>query len=272
MTILLPEDYHARRWLESHRISCITREEGLKQDIRALRIGLLNLTPESPDPALRLLQPMGRSILHLEPHSILIGDKAPHELCPYSGHFEELNRHKPLDGILVTGVIDRKNAYSSGDSIAHWNEVNQILSEARRTIVSTIGIGLGGIAISHHLGIASREIDPPLDAIYRSYGINRSHPITGDFDDEFDCPQRRLFHIDESTLRYHEQRGRLSLLADSDQGGFFIFGTPDYRLIAHLGDPAALPEEYNHTFNSWQSHRDELITSWIKFLYLANDY
>lgn len=272
MTILLPEDYHARRWLESHRISCITQAEGKKQQIRALRIGFIDLTPQKKNHLRSLLIPMGRSILHLEPIWLSLQGLDLPEWAFQHTTYEEANRKKTLDGLLIMGDIDPNNPYSSGETLPCWNELQNILTLSRQNIISTLGISLGGIAISHHLGIASETIDPPLHGIYRSYGINRSHPITGDFDDEFFCPQHRLFHIDESTFRFHEQRGRLSLLADSEEGGFFIFGTPDYRLIAHLGDPTADPQTYGVKENNWRSHLNELIASWVKYLYLANDY
>ena len=270
MTVILPQEYHARRWLESHRISCITQDEALRQDIRALRIGLIDLTPERTEATERLLQPLGRSIIHIEP--VLVDVGLENHLGLPAVSFEEANAAKTLDGLLVTGRIAPDEPYVSPESVPAWDRVKPALDFARTRIVGTLGISLGGVAVAHALGIKAEAREERLDGVFRSYGINRTHPICGDLDDEFDCPQRRLFHIDESVLRYHEQRGHVSLLADSDVGGFFLFGTPDYRMIAHLGDPAAKAAEYGREDNTWRSHRNELFTSWIKYLYLANDY
>lgn len=271
MTILLPEEYHARRWLESHRISCITQDDGRHQDIRALRIGIVDLAPEVPDTVVHCFQGLGRSILHVEPVFVDVGLGNAFPELP-SRAWDEANARKALDGLLVCGKTKAGEAYASPEEIPAWDVVSGILAKARTGVVGTLGIDLGGAAVAHALGLKTACRKEPIDGVFRSYGINRAHPICGDLDDAFDCPQRRLFHIDESVLRYHEQRGHLSLLADSDVGGFFVFGTPDYRMIAHLGDPLAEASEYGREANTWRSHRNEIFTSWIKYLYLANDY
>jgi homoserine O-succinyltransferase/O-acetyltransferase len=67
MTIILPEDHHARQALESMRISCIRRDQALKQDIRPLRIGILNIMPNLESYEFNLLNPLGRSIIQVDP-------------------------------------------------------------------------------------------------------------------------------------------------------------------------------------------------------------
>lgn len=67
MTIVLPQDYHAKAALEKSRVICISTEEALREDIRALRIGILNIMPKVETYEFSLLHPLGRSIMQIEP-------------------------------------------------------------------------------------------------------------------------------------------------------------------------------------------------------------
>ncbi|RKX88336.1 MAG: homoserine O-succinyltransferase, partial [Spirochaetes bacterium] len=67
MAIILPEDYHARTALENRRIHCMTSFQARKQDIRPLRIGILNIMPVANTYEYNILFPIGRSVLQIEP-------------------------------------------------------------------------------------------------------------------------------------------------------------------------------------------------------------
>ena len=109
MTIVLPEDYHAKAALESSRVECITNTEALKEDIRALRVGILNIMPKVESYEFSLLQPLGRSIMQIEPvwirlktHNYLSSDK--NHLEKMYVPFEEAVGRRHLDGLIVTGA------------------------------------------------------------------------------------------------------------------------------------------------------------------------
>lgn len=67
MTIVIPPDYHAIQALQNSHVSCITREQALKEDIRALKIGILNIMPEGKTYEFNLLNPLGRSVMQIIP-------------------------------------------------------------------------------------------------------------------------------------------------------------------------------------------------------------
>ena len=67
MTVILPENYHIRDTLKSKRVDCIGFEEALKQDIRALRIGILNIMPKAENYEFNILFSLGKSVLQIEP-------------------------------------------------------------------------------------------------------------------------------------------------------------------------------------------------------------
>jgi homoserine O-succinyltransferase len=67
MTIVLPKHYHIQEELEKTRVQCISQDMALKEDIRALRIGILNIMPSAETYEFSLLHPLGRSVLQIEP-------------------------------------------------------------------------------------------------------------------------------------------------------------------------------------------------------------
>jgi len=99
MTIVLPQDYHARQALEQNRVHCMTKEQALKEDIRALRIGILNIMPKAETYEFSLLHPLGRSVLQIDPIWIrllayskeagyTIFESADHRMLAHIGHPE----------------------------------------------------------------------------------------------------------------------------------------------------------------------------------------
>ena len=116
MTIVLPKDYHARTALEKSRILCITQEQALKEDIRALRIGILNIMPRAETYEFSLLHPLGRSVLQIEP--VWIRLKTHEYNSTDQAHLEKLYMHFEdavelhLDGLIVTGAPVEETFYA----------------------------------------------------------------------------------------------------------------------------------------------------------------
>jgi homoserine O-succinyltransferase len=109
MTIILPDSYPIRRALVESRVVCIPPEEARRQDIRPLRVGILNVMPKAETYEFSLLHPLGRSILQIEPlwlrlasHRYRSSDRA-HIWRSYVT-FEEAIEPAPLDGLILTGA------------------------------------------------------------------------------------------------------------------------------------------------------------------------
>jgi homoserine O-succinyltransferase len=137
----------------------------------------------------------------------------------------------------------------------------------------------------------------PSDCLHPTPGAahNSIHPIVGDLDDLFDCPQSRYSRINDAILLRKQAEGKLNLLAHSPEPGYFLFETPDHRFVMHLGHPeynrGRLIDEYNRDLetgltdvaqpanfdlqdplNTWRGHRNEFFGAWIKYLYLENEF
>jgi len=297
MTIVLPEDYHAKAALESSRVECITNTEALKEDIRALRVGILNIMPKVESYEFSLLQPLGRSIMQIEPvwirlktHNYLSSDK--NHLEKMYVPFEEAVGRRHLDGLIVTGAPVEEIPY---EEVSYWEEVKRILKYARQNIASTLGICWGGLALAKFMGIDKVVFAEKIFGVYETVNLDSRHPVTGDLDDVFMCAHSRHAGIPDDVLETERANGTVNLLAHSKEAGYVIFESSDHRFLVHLGHPEYEPdrliEEYlrdkakgrpdvkapenldlANPVNTWRSHRTEFFSQWIKYLHESTTY
>jgi homoserine O-succinyltransferase len=292
MTIILPNDYHARKELVNRGIYCITGETAQKQDIRALRIGILNIMPQAETYEFKVLHPLGRTLIQIEPvwirlrtHVYNSTDKD--HLFKLYQYFDDAIAERHLDGLIVTGAPIESIGF---DEVQYWDEVVEILGYARDNIASTLGICWGGFALAKVLGIDKQPYREKLFGVFETRNINREHRITGDIDDVFWCPQSRHSFIPDSVLEDARDRGIVNLLAHSHDAGYVIFEGSDHKFMIHLGHPEynaeRLVEEYirdrdkgrtdvdrpknlniNNPVNRWRGNSYEFFSQWIKYVF-----
>lgn len=297
MTIVLPKDYHAKEALEKRRIICINEDEALKEDIRALRIGILNIMPEAETYEFSLLFPLGRSVIQIEPvwlrlktHTYSSTNQA--HLDHLYVTFDEAIARKQLDGLIVTGAPVEEIPF---EQVTYWDEIVEILTFARKNIASTLGICWGGLALAKFMGIEKTVYHKKLFGIFETRNINRLHHITGEMDDVFWCPQSRHSGIADEVLDREAKKGNVTLLAHSAEAGYFIFESADKRFLIHLGhfeyEADRLAYEYlrdinrgrtdvepplnmdvNKPVNRWRAHGFEFFSQWIKYIHDTTPY
>lgn len=292
MTIILPQYYHARQQLERARVVCITPEDAQHQDIRPLRIGILNVMPKAEAYEYSILQPLGRSIIQVEPMWIRLenhrysSSNQDHIRGLYLT-FEEAVRKLPLDGLILTGAPVEEIPF---EEVHYWGELTRILQYARRNVASTLGICWGGLALGKMLGIEKSNLPKKVFGVFKNRSLERAHRITGDTDDEFWCPQSRHSGIEDAALERARDSGVVNLLSHAPETGYSIFESTDQRYLMHLGHPEYEPErlifEYRRDLeagradvdppqnldvdepvNTWRSHRNEFFSQWLKFIY-----
>ena len=282
MTIVLQKDYHAKSALEQRRVLCVSHEQALKEDIRALRIGILNIMPQAEKYEISLLHPMGRSIMQIEPvwiklhlHSYNSSNKEhlDHLYIP----FEEAIDQKILDGLVVTGAPVEEIPF---EDVIYWPELKRIFKYARNNIACTLGMCWGGLALAKFMGIPNVVYDKKLFGVFKTRNLDSNHRVTGDMDDVFWCPQSRHAGIQDKVLEQERDKGNINLLAHAPEGGYSIFESSDHRFLMHLGhpeyDPQRLIDEYERDVklgrsdvepprnfdlqdpkNCWRGHRNE---------------
>jgi len=292
MTIILPKEHYAFELLKKKRIEVMSIDDALHQDIRALRIGILNIMPKAEVYDFNLLFSLGRSVLQINPvwirlktYDYIATDRD--YIDSLYIHFDGAIKNRILDGFIVTGAPVEDIPY---EEVGYWGELKNILSYARKNIASTLGICWGGLALAKMLGIEKVKYSKKLFGVFESYNINREHPITGELDDIFYCPQSRHAGIPDEMLEKEQDKGNVNLLAYSKEAGYFIFESADRRFLINLGhfeyNSRRLVEEtlrdrekkrkdvedpvnfdINNPVNRWRGNRNEFFTQWIKFVY-----
>ncbi|MBN1131072.1 MAG: homoserine O-succinyltransferase [Chitinispirillaceae bacterium] len=297
MTIILPKNYHIQEALEKSRILCIDPEKAAKEDIRALRIGILNIMPEAETYEYSLLHPLGRSVLQIDPVWIRLNSHAysstdRSHLEHFYQPFEEAVDKKHLDGLLLTGAPVENIEF---DKVNYWEELKRILRYARKNIASTLGICWGGLAIAKYLGIDKERYPKKIFGVYKTENLDRDHRITGDMDDTFWCAQSRHAGIADGVLETARDEGAVNLLAYAKGAGYTIFESADQRFLVHIGhpeyEPGRLIEEYERDRkkgrtdvdapqnldlaepkNIWRTHRNEFFSQWVKYIHETTKY
>lgn len=292
MSVILENRYQHRGVLEARGILCISEEEANRADIRPLRIGILNIMPKGESYEPYLLFPLSRTIIQIEPawirlHSHAYKSTDPQHLGLYYDYFENVLARGPLDGLLVTGAPVEEMRY---EDVTYWDEIHTILTFARQNIVSTLGICWGGLALAKMLDIEKESYPRKLFGVYDTHNLDRAHPITGELDDVFCCPQSRHSGISDRVLETERDHGRVNLLAHAPEVGYTIFESADRRFLMHLGHPEyeahRLVDEYrrdaalgradvtppahvdlDHPVNRWRSHGLEFFAQWARFIY-----
>jgi len=239
-----------------------------------------------------LLLPLGRSIIQIEPVWIRLETHAyktsnwEHIKNLYVTYGEAMSQ-RPLDGLILTGAPVEELPF---DSVRYWGELCDVLTQARLQIASTLGICWGGLALAKVIGIEKYNFDKKLFGAFLTRNTERHHPITGDTDDVFWCPQSRHSGIEDALLEQQQLAGNVRVLAYEERSGYTIFESTDQRYLMHLGHPEYEPErlllEYARDrsqgrndvdppenidlelpMNTWRSHRNEFFSQWIKFVY-----
>ncbi len=290
MALILPRSYHKIAAVEKNRISWIEPELAERQDIRPLRIGILNIMPLGKQYEFNLLHPLGLSPLQIEPiwirlrsHSYKTWDLAHLDKLYVS--WEEAMTPKPLDGLIITGAPVEHLCF---EDVNYWPELVEMIDEARRSCASTLGLCWAGFALAYLAGVDKQAFDRKLFGVFPMRSLVPGHALMGTQDDRFVCPQSRHAGLPDAAMEAAQRQGRLRLLAHGEKVGYTIFETTDQRQLMHLGHPeynagrlltemerdkargdVQPPENFDLDTPQtlWRSHRNLLFQHWLWFCY-----
>ena len=234
---------------------------------------------------------MGLSILQLEP--IWIRLESHNYKTWESKHlneiyvtYEQANSYQPLDGLILTGAPVETIRF---EDVHYWEEISSILHNARGNIPSTLGLCWAGFVMAYLEGINKFNYNQKLFGVFELKNLAPNHPIIGELDDVFFCPQSRHAGIPDDAMEEAAKDGKIKLLAYGDEAGYSIFSTADERFIAHTGHPEynatrladeAKRDHYNpnvpppknfnfkNPLNRWRSHRNTFFSQWVSYCYL----
>lgn len=291
MPIKVQSDLPARAILESENIFVMDETRASNQDIRPLKIGILNLMPLKEDTELQLLRSLSNTPLQLDITFLTVSthesrNTAQSHINKFYEPFCAVKKRR-FDGLIITGAPVEQMAFEEVD---YWDELVEIMDWATTHVTSTFFICWGAqAALYHYYGLQKKLLPQKLFGLYRHQVQNRKEPLVRGFDDEFFAPHSRHTTVDAKDIRSLKE---LTILAESDEAGVFIamaeegrkifvFGHPEYDRLTlekeYLRDkgkglPIQPPKDYfkdndssNRPLLMWRAHANALYTNWINY-------
>jgi homoserine O-succinyltransferase len=294
MPIKIPEHLPAKEILGRENIFVMGEERAFHQDIRPLKIVILNLMPLKETTEIQLLRLLGNSPLQVEVvllriESHLSKNTAQEHLDAFYKRFNDIKDHN-YDGMIITGAPVEHLDF---EDVTYWNELQSILEWTKNHITSTFHICWGAQAgLYYHYGIPKYPLDEKMFGIFKhnvnKTGLNGMQLLRG-FDDEFYVPHSRHSEIRRSDL---EKQPELEILSESDEAGIYIVVSKDGRQVFVTGHseydtltlkeeydrdvakglPIALPKDYfpnndpdRTPVHKWRSHTALLFQNWLNY-------
>ena len=299
MPIKIPNELPAVKILEDENIFVMTETRAITQDIRPLKILILNLMPTKVDTETQLSRLLGNTplqveieLIHTESHKSK--NTSEEHLLAFYKQFSDV-RDRYFDGMIITGAPVEKLAFEDVD---YWDELVEIMEWSKTHVQSTLHICWGAQAgLYYHFGINKSELDEKLSGVYaHKVDYKRSILFRG-FDDVFYVPHSRYTTVSRDEI---EKTAGLKILASSDEAGVYAVTTPMGRQIfltghseydkdtlrkEYLRDKAAginpkIPKNYfpcdddtREPLISWRGHATLLFTNWLNyFVYQTTPY
>ncbi|KAJ48886.1 homoserine O-succinyltransferase [Clostridium tetanomorphum] len=291
MPIIIPETLPASKILTEENVFVMHEDRALHQDIRPLKIAILNLMPTKIQTETQLLRLLSNipiqvdiKLLRIEEHKSKNTSQEHLERFYYS--FKEVEDEK-FDGMIITGApIEHLNF----QDVDYWNELKEIMDFTKKNVTSTIHICWAAQAgLYHHFRIPKYPLDKKIFGVFNHKVLDKKVKLLRGFDNEFYVPHSRHTQI----LRRDIERVKdLKVLAESDEAGIYIVISKDERQIFITGhpeyDPLTLKLEYerdilkgapievpkNYFLNDdpakevivkWRAHANLLFSNWLNY-------
>ena len=247
MPIKIQSELPACSILEKENIFVMTEKRASTQDIRPLKIAIVNLMPTKEVTETQLLRLLGNTPLQIEISLVRMENhQSKNTDDSYLDKFyipsSEVFKHK-FDGMIITGAPVEQLPFEDVD---YWEELCQIMDYARKNVFSTLYVCWGSFAgLYHHYGIPKYPLERKLSGIFINERSVEGEPLLRGFDDTFPIPQSRHTTLKkEDVLKVFD----LTILAESAEAGVTIIKSKDNREIFMTGhleyDTLTLAEEY----------------------------
>ena len=291
MPLNIPDNLPAAEILKQENIFVMTETRATSQDIRPLRIVILNLMPLKIATETQLLRMLSNSPLQAE--VTLLGTNSytsrntPQEhLTTFYKTFDQI-RNRRFDGLIITGAPVEQLSF---EEVTYWHELETIMDWSQSHVTSTFFICWAAQAGLYHLyGIPKYPLKEKLSGIFNHRVTAPYLPIVRGFDEEFFAPHSRYTEVRRADI---ERVPEFEIVAESDEAGVYLIVNRSMRQIFVTGhseyDSLTLKEEYDrdlakgldikmpqHYFPDddptrrpvvrWKSHANLLFTNWLNY-------
>ena len=291
MPIKIPNALPAVRTLTEENVFVMTETRAATQDIRPLRIALLNLMPTKIATETQFSRLLGNSPLQVEltllqTQSHVSKHTDPEHLLAFYTTFDQIKDQK-FDGLIITGAPVEKLPF---EEVEYWDELCEIMTWSKRNVHSTLHICWGAqAALYYHYKIGKHPLDKKLFGVFDHVVEEKTNTLMRGFDDVFRAPHSRHTTVDRADIEAHH---RLHILASSERAGVYAVESEKHRQIFIMGhseyDPDTLAREYFRDKNTglpisvpenyypgdddtkeplvtWRSHANLLFANWLNY-------
>lgn len=291
MPIKVQSDLPAKKILEDENIFIMDETRALHQDIRPLKIAILNLMPVKEDTEVQLLRSLSNTPLQVDVTFLTtgtyVGTHTPtSHLDQFYLTYEDVKNRK-FDGLIITGAPVELMEF---EEVTYWEELVKVMEWSKTNVTSTLHICWGAQAgLYYHFGVKKKTLDKKVFGIFEHKVLKRRVPFVRGFDDVFFAPHSRYTTVSREDIVNHED---LVLLAESDEAGVFIVEARDEKQIFVMGHPEydrisldkeykrdiakgldiALPKNYypdnrpeSRPNLVWRAHANAMYTNWLNY-------
>lgn len=291
MPLKIPDNLPAKEVLMNENIFVMDESVAFHQDIRPLRIAILNLMPTKETTETQLLRLIGNTALQVEfvllhPKTHVSKNTSTEHLELFYQTFEDV-KNQYFDGMIITGAPVEQLPFEQVD---YWEELQEIMEWSKRHVTSTFHICWASQAgLYHHFGVPKYNLDEKMFGVYPHTIEKRNINLLRGFDEMFYVPQSRHTEVRREDI---EQIEELEILSESEESGVYIVATHDGRQIFVTGhseyDPLSLKYEYDRDVakgmsvqlpknyfpgdnpeklprSTWRAHANLLFSNWLNY-------
>lgn len=298
MPIKIPDNLPACRILEEEGVMILRETDAIRQDIRPLRIGLLNLMPNKIRTETQIARLIGATALQVEltlvriPNYVARNTPADHMTSFYRS-WDEI-RPERFDGFIITGAPVEHLPF---EEVTYWPELRRVLDWTQTHVHRCLNICWAAQAAAYHFhGVPKHELASKAFGVFRHRNLAPASPYLRGFSDDFSIPVSRWSEVRREDLP--PDRG-LTVLAESDETGLCLLDDPCRRslhMFNHVeydstslaeeyfrdldaGNGVALPRNYfpnddaaRPPENRWRSHAHLLFGNWVNEIYRTTPF
>ena len=247
MPIKIQKELPAYKVLSDENIFVMNDRRAETQNIRPLKIAIVNLMPKKIQAENQILRYLSNTPLQVE--ITLVNTKTyesqntPKEhLNKFYTHFDEIKNEK-FDGLVITGAPVEKMGF---EEVAYWKELEDIMKWSNTNVYSTLHICWGAQAgLYYHYGIPKYQLENKMFGVFTHKVLDEKAEITRGLDDSFFAPHSRYTEVRREDI---ENVKDVEILSESDKAGVFIVSSTDNRKVFITGhleyDKETLKEEY----------------------------
>ena len=234
MPIKIPIDLPAFKVLSDENIFVMNSERAINQDIRPLKIAILNLMPKKIQAENQLLRylsntPIQVEIKLLQTETYKSKNTPLEHMRKFYSYFNDIKNEK-FDGLVITGAPVEQLEF---EDVMYWNELKEIMEWSKSNVYSTLPICWGAQAgLNYHYGIPKYQLEKKMFGVFKHFINDKNADLTRGLDDTFYAPHSRHTEVRRRDI---EKIDELDILSESEEAGVFIVANKNRRQIFILG-------------------------------------